>query len=330
MLMLLATGCAGYVSTSQVAARLNGRVMPGAAPQRVTIRGGGHEIVLESGTSLALIDGRGVLLERPTRWKGGEMEVSKDILERLGEPGPAPQARKRQYRLNYIVIDPGHGGRDSGASAGGVLEKDVNLDVALKLTRLLREQGMRVTLTRGDDRFISLDDRSAVANRTGADLFVSIHANACGTPSVRGIEVYYVSPTFTDEGRPFDDARRAAVLHAGYRPSSAWVGPSGMTQEQMVGALPRWRRASNELAQGIGGTMSRRLGAPMRGVKHAGFSVLKWTCAPSVLVETGYLTNPEDRRLLGQDDYRTRIARAIAEAVLAYRERFESTQPIAR
>jgi len=328
LLLLLGAGCANYITTSELANRLDGQVRPSAAAHQAVVTGEGHEITVESGTRLVLVDGKAVLLRHPARVEHGTLKVSDEVLQFVpkGRPqstsSPVP-TRDRHYHIRSIVIDPGHGGHDPGASYGGVHEKTVALDVARETAAELRRSGMHVTLTREGDTFLTLEQRSTMANRLAADLFVSIHANAAPDRRARGIEIFYLAETFTHGSRRFDDATRAVELNAVHYGVGAGGGASGSHPPVTPALLAQRRGESRELAQHIERAMVAQLGVGTRGSKPAGFAVLKWTCSPAVLVEVGFLSNAADRRLLAGVAYRRRVARAVAQGILSYREYFE-------
>ncbi|MBL7223025.1 MAG: N-acetylmuramoyl-L-alanine amidase [Candidatus Brocadiae bacterium] len=184
--------------------------------------------------------------------------------------------------LGHICIDAGHGGKDPGAvSRWGLREKDVVLPTTKYLAAELRGLGYTVTMTRDRDVFLELDDRPAVARREGAGVFVSVHANATSKSSVRGMEVFY------------------------------WDGRlSGIGSSKT-------RRESQKLAGQIT-TACQRQGLTVYSTRGASFRVIRMAGMPAVLVETGFLTNRADERLLRTDAHRRHLARAIASGIHAY------------
>ena len=335
-LVIAAAGCANYISTSELASRLEGRVEEQAGAQRATVVGAGHEIRVESGTSVVFIDGRAVILHQPARLAKGSLEVSDEIFRFIPPttarrpvtpPVPTPPSPAK-YRVNRIVIDPGHGGENFGADYAGVREKTVNLDIALKIAEELRKQGMQVTLTRADDTSVPLDERSEIANAAQADLFVSIHSNAARNHAASGVEIYYLGESTS--GSLVDDVTRAEQLNTKnlLMPRSADEAdiPSPVSPSQ----LGQWRRQSYELARYIHDAMVTRLAAESRGVKPQRYLVLKSTCSPAVLVEVGFLSNFTDRSHLADPGYRTRVAMAIAGGILSYRQAAELSHPTPR
>lgn len=244
--------------------------------------------------------------------------------------GTAEAAEPSQDRFDVVVVDAGHGGDDHGAKgAGGLVEKDVVLDVAKRLARHLKERGVRVIMTRERDRFVSLEDRTSVANQAEADLFVSVHANASRARGARGIETFFASLDATDEdARELAASENLALLggaEEGAPPQSddpllAILGDMIAT-EHLVESQEFARLAQRELAEAVG--------ARSRGVKQAPFVVLLGVHMPSALLEIGFLTNPRDEQALGRDAERERIADALTRAVLAFGARHDARQGIA-
>ncbi|HET9785309.1 MAG TPA: N-acetylmuramoyl-L-alanine amidase [Terriglobales bacterium] len=213
-------------------------------------------------------------------------------------------------KIHRIVLDAGHGGHDTGTMGqGNLLEKDVVLDVALRLGKLLHERlGLAITYTRHDDTFIPLEERTAIANRAHADLFVSIHANSSPASSARGVETYYLNLTH--------DAQALAV--------AARENADG---DQAIHDLPKLVRTialndklaeSRELAEDVQRGLARATGEADRGVKTAPFVVLIGAQMPSVLAEISFLSNRTDDQKLRQKAYRQRLAEGLYQGLRAY------------
>jgi len=172
-----------------------------------------------------------------------------------------------------IVLDPGHGGRDPGATADGINEKNLNLRITARLFILLKNLGFKVKMTRSDDRYLSLGDRVKIANNVKADIFISIHCNAAISNKANGIETLYYPGS--DKGKI--------------------------------------------LAKEIQNTLIDKLNRTDRGIKtRPDLFVLKYTSMPAVLIECGFITNAEERKLLTADRYRNDIAAAISDGVGEY------------
>jgi N-acetylmuramoyl-L-alanine amidase len=250
-----------------------------------------------------------------------------------GPPAPPSATSRGDYSLGRqlglgvgrIVIDPGHGGHDPGAQANGIDEAELVLDVALRLEKLLKAQtNFDVVLTRRTDEFIPLEERTAIANRESADLFLSIHANASRDNSAKGLETYFLN-----------FASNPAAEAVAARENAA----SGKT----MGNLPEILRAialnnklaeSRELAAMVQGSMVQKLkaqnaGVRDLGVKQAPFVVLIGAQMPSVLAEISFLTNKPEASLLKQPAYRQKIAQALCDAVVKYRASLKKITTVA-
>ncbi|MDQ3171876.1 MAG: N-acetylmuramoyl-L-alanine amidase [Acidobacteriota bacterium] len=224
-----------------------------------------------------------------------------------------------------IVIDAGHGGHDPGASANRVVEKDLVLDIALRLEKLLLEQpGIEVVLTRRDDSFVELEERTRIANRENADLFLSIHANVARNKEATGIETYFLNFATNPEAEAV-----AARENAG----------SGMAMHSLPDivrkiALNNKLDESRDLATAVQSSLYRRLqkhnaSTRNRGVKQAPFVVLIGAEMPSVLAEVSFITNRNEAALLRTVAYRQQIARSLFDAVVKYRQSLKQISTVA-
>ena len=223
-------------------------------------------------------------------------------------------ARQLGLGISRIVIDAGHGGHDPGAQANGLVEAELVLDIAQRVEKLLKKQpGIDVVLTRRNDTFIPLEERTAIANREGADLFLSIHANASRRSAARGVETYFLN--FATNA---DAEEVAARENSGSQTS---MGKLPALVQQI--ALHDKMRESREFAQLVQSNMVRGMRAQNKGVvdlgvKQAPFVVLIGAKMPSVLAELSFLTNGQEASLLKKENYRQRIAQSLADAVLKY------------
>jgi N-acetylmuramoyl-L-alanine amidase len=228
-----------------------------------------------------------------------------------------PGVKGRNTRtVTRVVLDPGHGGRDTGAiGPAGVKEKDVTLDIAHRVAPVLAAQGVQVVLTRDDDRYVSLEERTARANAFGADLFVSVHCNASEGRGRRGIEAYVLDTT-RDEVAGRVAARENATTQAASAELASILGGMRLADEAQ-----RSTRFAQLLERAATTAAQIRYGDVVDGGVHtAGFYVLVGAQMPSVLFETGYISNPTEEQRLGSADYRQLLADSIANAVQAYRE----------
>lgn len=224
-------------------------------------------------------------------------KIARVDLERQLAPAlrslPAAAITNRKVR---VLLDPGHGGEDSGAisTVNGLLEKDIVLDVAFRIGERLERAGCEVFYTRTNDTFISLAGRSALARKRKADLFVSLHANTAGSSSARGRETFSIPVT----GSPSTsgDNRIATTYRAGNKHDAK----NGL------------------LAFAIHRRTPGRIGRFDRGIRHARFQVLRDAPCPAVLLECGFLSNPSDARNFASNWYRERYAEGVAEGILAF------------
>jgi N-acetylmuramoyl-L-alanine amidase len=225
--------------------------------------------------------------------------------------------------LKLVVIDPGHGGHDPGAlGPRGTAEKDVTLDVSLRVAKMVEEQlGIKVAMTRSTDVFIPLRDRTSFANKHRADLFVSIHANAHPRSLSEGVETYFLSAEASDS-----DARQLAAIENGViQLESPAARPKGDALKGILWDLAQseFQHESSFLAETVLQQMTRSLGLVERGVKQAGFYVLGGATMPAILIEVGFLTNPKEERELATPARREAIARAIFAGLAEYKRRHD-------
>lgn len=231
---------------------------------------------------------------------------------------PASTSGKRKDGKPFIVaVDAGHGGHDPGAVSGGFREKDLNLRAAKRLVEILREAGMDGRLTRRDDTYLRLGERTDLANRWDADLFVSLHCNALPAGRhARGVEIYLMAlPTDKDAMRlaMFENrelGRNNEVQNADAKTNLLLKILGDMEQNAKIGQ-------STSLAENLFGS-GRRAGLPMSRVAQAPFFVLRGAAMPAVLIEMGYLTEPEDRRLLNDPAFVDRLMRSLVSGMSAY------------
>ena len=214
------------------------------------------------------------------------------------------QSSEKKERL-VVVLDPGHGGGDSGAMCGAVMEKDLTLDVALRAELLLGAAGFKTALTRHDDRYFSLAERAAVANREKNSLFVSIHFNDGERAAASGVETYF-APRQVSNGRGI----------------FAWLSFLQPTEK----TAPLQAR-SESLARFLQASLVERTQAVNRGIKMAQFYVIANVRHPAALVEGGFITNPADATKLATGEYRQEIASAISEGIHRYREVLQPNEP---
>ena len=204
-----------------------------------------------------------------------------------------PRATYRRGALPTVVIDPGHGGKDEGAHSHGLVEKQLTLDLALRVNKRLRTFGFPTVLTRTDDRFVSLPDRAAMGNKIDDALFVSLHFNQNSASSASGVETFYET-----EKVP---------------PGAEWT---------WIGFFNKQDTSQCESGETFAGyvqtSLVLRTEASNRGIKRRDLYVVRHVRGPSVLIEGGFISNPVESRLLANAEYREHLATAIVEGVMSY------------
>jgi N-acetylmuramoyl-L-alanine amidase len=218
-------------------------------------------------------------------------------------------------KINRVVIDPGHGGQDQGTSGPkGLLEKDLVLDVAKRLGKLIEDRmGAEVIYTRSDDTFIPLEGRTALANEKKADLFLSIHANSSPATHVAGIESYYLN--FTDSKDSLDVAARENAVSE----KSVFELRDLIQKITLHDKAEESREFAGRIQSSLFALSQRNFpGEKNRGVRKAPFVVLIGANMPSVLAEIGFLSNPKEESLLKKSDYRDKLAEALYRGVSRY------------
>ncbi len=259
---------------------------------------------------------------------------TREALRPRGEPG--------LVRVRRVVVDAGHGGKDTGAiGKRGTLEKDVNLALAKDVSRELEGMGIEVVMTRSTDEFVSLPERTAIASRAGADLFVSVHSNANRNRRLQGIETYFLDTTSNRYSARLAQRENAAgegaheevdIDPSEDESSEAGALPAGpMGQDirmlladlAMRSATSESRRLAGAVQGSIVGSLRQKgVRAADLGVKNALFYVLLGVRMPSILIESGFVTHPEEEARLASASYRKDLAKAIAAGVYRYaRER---------
>ncbi len=243
------------------------------------------------------------------------------------EAGSRTLTRALGLKIGRIVIDPGHGGHDTGTiGPTGLEEKDVVLDVGLKLRKLLEENtGFEVVMTRSDDTFIPLVERTAIANEKSADLFISIHANASPDMTARGIETYYLNFTSNPDALEVAARENASSQEAVHQLQDL-IKKIAMTEK-----IEESQDFARQVQREVYTHVTKVSGAQRdRGTKKAPFVVLIGANMPSVLAEISFLSNPRDERLLKKSDYREKIAYALYQGILDYAKNLGEVKPVQR
>jgi len=244
---------------------------------------------------------------------------------RPAEPTPFRDRRETAAPLRTIVLDAGHGGHDSGAvGPAGLQEKDLVLDVTRRVARLIEDKlNVKVLLSRDSDHFVTLQDRTTFANKERADLFVSIHANAHRETASAGVETYFLSSEATDSA-----ARQVAALENSVVRLEKAPARSGRLDAVKAIlwdlAQSEFQLESSRLAEVVQDSMTQSLRIPNRGVKQAGFYVLGGAAMPAILIEIGFVTNPQEEKRLKESKYRDEIARAIYAGLAEYKATYDA------
>lgn len=249
--------------------------------------------------------------------------ASPTAIQSLARSYPAEPAANVQHsmarilglRIRRIVIDAGHGGHDSGTIApDGVEEKDIALDVALRLGHLLQQRlGADVIYTRRTDKYVPLEERTAIANAAHADLFLSIHANSSSDPDVRGVETYFLNFTTSPDAMAVAGRENADSNRSVYELSDL------VRKIALSDKIDESREFAGDVQQQLyTGLLPGNVGLKNRGVKQAPFVVLIGAQMPSILAEISFLTNPEDAAELSRPRYRERLAEALYRGVAKY------------
>lgn len=250
-------------------------------------------------------------------------ETPDSLKQKEASRGKVPQpstASSSLQGLKTIVIDPGHGGLEPGASGRfGTLEKNVALEIGLKLRAVIeRNFPSRVVLTRDKDLNVSLENRAALANNNKADFFISIHANSSFRKDAHGSETYFLSRDATDE-----EARKLAFLEN--NPTEFGEGITGDSEDEIQMILwdmaqSAYLKQSSLLAESIQKELNLLLRTSNRGVKQAPFTVLAGVACPAVLVEVAFISNPREERSLTREGFQINVAQAIYRGLVNYIE----------
>jgi N-acetylmuramoyl-L-alanine amidase len=237
--------------------------------------------------------------------------------------------RRDRWKLDVIVIDAGHGGKDPGCiGVVGTREKNITLDVGLKLGYLIETnlRGVKVVYTRSNDKFVELYRRTQIANEAGGKLFISIHCNSLPhKPSgMNGFEIYLLRPNRSEEAVTIASRENAVIqLEEGYKERY-----QNLTEEKFIivtMAQSAYMKQSEQFAESAAGSMAKRLRIRNSGVKQAGFQVLVGASMPNVLVELGYLSNRDEEQFLRSDNGQDRIADALFRGVKDYKMKYEKS-----
>lgn len=242
--------------------------------------------------------------------------VSTDLMKSLED-------ERKKWLIDTIIIDPGHGGYDPGAiGPGKVFEKDVTLAIALKVQKLLQEKtDIRVIMTRDDDRFVPLKDRTHLANSEQGKLFISIHANSNRNHRVSGLTTYFLGQAKTEEALEVSRRENAVINYENDKTSYADLEDEGFILLSL--AQNAYQKESEELAAIVQAEISKTAPIKDRGVRQAGYYVLIGASMPNILIETAFISNRKEAQLLKTASFQNKIADGIYDSILKFKNIYE-------
>lgn len=267
--------------------------------RRLQLTKAGLQVVLQSNSREAFINGIRIYLLCPFEYLNPAGYLAEVDIQRTFGPFLNPPRLPQQRRLQHICLDPGHGGKDPGYRIGSTEEKLLTLALAQELQALLQQAGFRVTLTRTRDVYLELEERPRLAERAGADLFVSLHFNAAaaGAAKIRGVETYCLTP-----------ANASSTANPG---RTNVTGPFPGNEHDLFNI---------RLAYALQHALVRGLSAEDRGLRRARFAVLREARMPAALVEAGFLSHPVEGRRIRDAAYRRGLARELARGLQAFQQ----------
>jgi N-acetylmuramoyl-L-alanine amidase len=311
-------------SKSAISGAIGGGAINGSATGRAAINDSG---AVNNSSAVARNSLPGAKSAKSKSIKATTSSAKPDLIRPASAPQPTRDGQSTLTRalglkIGRIVIDAGHGGHDTGTiGPTGLMEKDLCLDVALRLGKIIEQRlpGANVIYTRSDDSFVPLEERTNIANQAKADLFISIHANSSRDHAARGIETYYLNLKGSAEAMEVA-ARENATAQGGVH-----------ELQDLVMKIARTEKIdeSKELAEDIQDSLSKRIqksNKPMknRGVRKAPFVVLIGADMPSILTEISFLSNPTDEQMLKKPEQRQKVAEGLYQGVVSYLESMNS------
>ena len=347
-----------YLSLADLSASWNAQATWSELTGNADLKLPGHTLRFSSDNTFFLADGKSYNLFNPARLYQGELYVPMELFTRflipqwgrsiiwdskdrklsLGGISPEqikiPEARHRnqipgKQGIQKVVVDPGHGGKDPGAvGPTGLCEKDINLEIALMLKAILeQDHNLIVVMTRSDDTFIPLGERTKLANQEAADVFISIHCNAAPRKKVklktmRGSETYFLSLAKTDDARATAAMENSAIDFEQPQKNVANQDDVQFILWDMV--QNEFLTESSDLAELVQESLTKKMPAvPNRGINQAGFYVLNGAYMPAILVETSFISHRDEEKLLKKPDNLKKIARAIADGLEAFAKKYK-------
>ncbi len=289
-----------YLSLQEVAGKLGMKTRWIQQDKTMQLESAWTKISFEVNKRDMTLNGTRIFMGYPIVASRGRFYLSESDYDHNIKPILTPQLSGAPPGLRHIVLDPGHGGKDPGAEnkSIGLKEKALTLDLANRVKSKLQARGFRVTVTRGNDTFVSLENRAQNANRLNADLFISLHFNASSTTSVSGVETYAFTPNL-------QPSTSRSSLHSSDR--KTYPG----------NARDEWNTLAAYYVQR---SLFTSLKARDRGLKRARFTVLRDIRMPGILVEGGFVTNNTEGRNIGSASYRDKLATAIVDGILVYKK----------
>jgi len=296
----------------------------------LTLKKGNNQANILVGSATAEVNSQIEIISPPLRFYNGIIAVPAAFTDRIVSKWfkYKPLVRQEEslsygYKIRKVVIDAGHGGKDPGAiGRSGVQEKSITLDIAKRLKGLLESKGIDVVLTRASDKFVSLNRRAEIANKSNADLFVSIHINSNKSRQPYGFETYYFSEATDNVSKALEVAENASCIE------DASSSGSSRNLKAILGDMIYTENiaASKEVAKYICDSTCKIMGLRNRGIKSARFVVLRQTDIPAILLEVGFLSNLKEERYLKNSFYRQQIAEGLASSITNYRRVYKLTK----
>lgn len=255
-------------------------------------------IALASDSRHGTINGVSVWLSFPIRVHNGRIIIDQKDLTTLIEPVLFPKRMAKDRKVMVIALDAGHGGKDPGYQIGSKQEKIYTMMLAKEVKDQLEDAGLKTFMTRRSDTYVERSDRAELSQKARADLFVSLHYNTAPDPGAKGVETYCITPFGAEATNGSEQALRTF--------------PGNRYDAQSV-----------LLAYEVQRSITRSLDLADRGVRRAGFEVLRRAPMPSILIEGGFMSNPSDSKKVFDEDHRREMARAIVDGILAYKRTME-------
>lgn len=288
--------------------------------QVITLQINGRQAKALVGSDVVLLDQEKIVLSRPIRFERSMILVPSDfkekVIDRYRSKTIEPTPTFGYKKVREILIDAGHGGKDPGAlSKRGTKEKNIALDIAIRVKNTLEQHGIKVKMTRQSDVFLTLQERTKLASHGKTDLFISIHANANPSRAIHGLEIYF-APDLSEEDKREDPRQENMRLMI----KGLDMKKTDSTLEKILADMlyTKKQNQSSALAKQLGTGVSSYAKVKNRGIREARFFVLRNTLIPAVLIETGYLTNVKEEKLLTTKAYRQKLAHGIAHSILIY------------